>query len=88
MKHRQQDQARDPICGMKVDIDPHAFQSRYQEQTYYFCASSCKEEFDADPARFAAAAASPATFTKAAGMVAPHFGAAGSGGAEYEPGPR
>ena len=50
MKHAKQ--AKDPVCGMMVDVDKDAFQSNYQGTDYYFCASECKEAFDANPAKF------------------------------------
>jgi Cu+-exporting ATPase len=30
-----------------------AGESQYQGKTFHFCSPSCKERFDADPARFA-----------------------------------
>jgi YHS domain-containing protein len=42
----------DPVCGMKVDEQDAAGQSEYQGKTYYFCSTSCKAQFDADPTRF------------------------------------
>ncbi len=44
--------AKDPVCGMDVDIDKAAATSTYQGQTYYFCAPGCKKAFDQDPAKF------------------------------------
>jgi YHS domain-containing protein len=44
----------DPVCGMQIDEGDAAGQSRYEGRTYYFCSSSCKEQFDADPTRFTA----------------------------------
>lgn len=90
---------QDPVCGMMIDADTAAGRSSYQGRTYYFCSAQCLRQFEADPARYAsgspsADAASAAAdvelerheppYTKAGGMVAPKFGAAGSGGAEYE----
>lgn len=43
---------RDPVCGMEVVPTQAAAMSMYQEQTYYFCARTCKEQFDKDPDRF------------------------------------
>jgi YHS domain-containing protein len=84
---------KDPVCGMMIDSDSAAATSSFQGQTYYFCSADCKSSFDKDPARFAqnagtlvgdkATGAEP-PFTKKGGFVAPKFGAAGSGGAEYE----
>lgn len=88
-------QVKDPVCGMTIDSDKAAAQSEYQGRTFYFCSAQCKRQFDAAPVRFAAnespMADRPDTleqheprFTKAAGIVSPKFGSAGSGGAEYE----
>ncbi len=39
----------DPICKMDVDEETAAGRSIYNGETYYFCAASCKQTFDADP---------------------------------------
>jgi Cu+-exporting ATPase len=44
---------KDPVCGMVVSRSDVAGQSQYQGKTYSFCSPSCKERFDADPARYA-----------------------------------
>ena len=44
---------KDVVCGMQVDPVKAAGQSQYQGKTYYFCSSSCKAKFDANPAQFA-----------------------------------
>ena len=87
-------QARDPVCGMYVDTETAAHRSSFEGETYYFCSPGCKRTFDANPAHFAErdvpvqSADAPERheppFTKADGIVAPKFGSAGSGGAEYE----
>ncbi len=51
--------ARDPVCGMEVDPERAAGKSEYKGQTYYFCASSCKQEFDRDPERYVGTGQSP-----------------------------
>jgi Cu+-exporting ATPase len=51
----------DPVCGMEVDPATAAGHSDYGGERYSFCSASCKERFDADPARFAANAAAPVT---------------------------
>lgn len=86
---------KDVVCGMTIDTGTAAGQSQYEGRTFYFCSVQCRQKFDADPNRYAANATSLADhaepleqheprFTKAAGMIAPKFGSAGSGGAEYE----
>jgi YHS domain-containing protein len=44
--------ATDPVCRMSVEPAKAAAQSRYQGQTYYFCAVGCKQKFDRDPERY------------------------------------
>jgi len=36
----------DPVCGMQIDPADAAASSVYEGTTIYFCASSCKSEFD------------------------------------------
>lgn len=50
------DKAKDPVCGMTIARDQAAGQSEYEGTTFYFCSSSCKARFDADPAQFASLA--------------------------------
>jgi Cu+-exporting ATPase len=42
----------DPVCGMEVDPSDAAGTSTIGGKTFYFCAQSCKERFDANPAEF------------------------------------
>jgi len=44
--------AKDPVCGMTVDEKTAAGKSDYKGQTYYFCSTSCKTQFDANPSKF------------------------------------
>jgi len=44
--------AKDPVCGMKVDMNKAEFRAAYQGRTYYFCAPSCKMEFETEPKKF------------------------------------
>ncbi len=43
---------KDPVCGMMIDPATAAGKSDYMGKTYYFCATGCKTEFDADPAKY------------------------------------
>lgn len=50
-------QERDVICGMSVDTAKAKADGRtstYEGKTYYFCNDSCKKQFDAEPAKYAA----------------------------------
>jgi len=49
---------KDPVCGMQINENNAAGTSKYHGKTYYFCSSSCKEQFDKDPAKYAANAES------------------------------
>jgi YHS domain-containing protein len=93
----------DVVCGMMVDTDTAASRSTFDGTTYYFCTVECRDLFEANPARYTARGetADSSTgsdkdvelerheppFTKSGPIVAPKFGSAGSGGAEFEPGP-
>jgi xanthine dehydrogenase accessory factor len=48
-------EATDPICGMTVEVTTARHQSDWAGRSVYFCCLRCKETFDADPARYAAA---------------------------------
>jgi YHS domain-containing protein len=41
--------AIDPVCGMEVDDEQTLDKSKFSGQTYFFCSSECREEFDAAP---------------------------------------
>jgi YHS domain-containing protein len=43
---------KDVVCGMEIDPGSAEASSVHNGVTYYFCAESCKQEFDADPAKF------------------------------------
>jgi xanthine dehydrogenase accessory factor len=45
-------EARDPVCGMTVEIATAHFTSRYEGTTYYFCAAGCKRSFDKEPQKY------------------------------------
>jgi len=48
-------QAKDPVCGMNVDPKNAAAASVHGGTTYYFCSASCRDQFERDPKKFAAA---------------------------------
>ena len=83
----------DPVCGMTIDSQTAVARTQYEGRSFYFCSEECKRQFDANPSRYAAQALADQPeplerheppFTKSGGWVAPKFGSAGSGGAEYE----
>jgi len=47
--------AKDPICGMDVEIAGAEYKSEYKDETYYFCCSGCQYTFDNEPERYVVA---------------------------------
>jgi xanthine dehydrogenase accessory factor len=45
-------EAKDPVCGMMVEIGTAHFTSEYDGMTYYFCAAGCKRSFDKEPEKY------------------------------------
>ena len=52
-------EARDPVCGMTVEIATAHFTSEYSGVTYYFCAAGCKRSFDKEPGKYVQPETSP-----------------------------
>jgi len=90
---------KDPVCGMMIDTDTAAARANISGRTYFFCTQECLQRFEANPSRYvrntiradSSTRAADTEFerhappyTKSGKVVAPKFGAAGSGGAEYE----
>ncbi|MGH7355105.1 MAG: XdhC family protein [Candidatus Rokuibacteriota bacterium] len=48
--------ARDPVCGMLVEIATAKHRSDVEGGTVYFCCGGCKVKFDREPTRFPASA--------------------------------
>jgi xanthine dehydrogenase accessory factor len=44
-----QQEARDPICGMRVDASKAKHKSEFQGTSFYFCCAGCKQTFDKQP---------------------------------------
>jgi YHS domain-containing protein len=44
---------KDPVCGMSVDANAE-YRSTYNGREYRFCSARCREQFDAEPARYTA----------------------------------
>jgi xanthine dehydrogenase accessory factor len=47
--------ARDPICGMMVDVISAKYKSEFRGDAYYFCCAGCKQTFDKQPDKYALA---------------------------------
>ena len=50
---KKQSSAKDPVCGMSVDIVKAQWTSTRNGETIYFCSNGCKESFDANPSSYA-----------------------------------
>ncbi len=50
----------DPVCNMTVMPENAAAESTYNDTTYYFCSSHCKQAFDADPEQYVSVQGAPA----------------------------
>lgn len=42
----------DPVCEMQLSPKTASFSSKYQDQTYFFCASGCLKKFQAHPENY------------------------------------
>ena len=42
----------DPVCGMQIDEQSAAARSVFKNKTYFFCARSCKVQFERSPEEF------------------------------------
>jgi xanthine dehydrogenase accessory factor len=45
-------EARDPVCGMSVEIEGARYVFEHAGTTYYFCCAQCRSRFEAEPALF------------------------------------
>ncbi len=44
--------AKDPVCGMTVNLDAGKLSREHKGETYYFCSQKCHDKFVADPESF------------------------------------
>jgi xanthine dehydrogenase accessory factor len=47
--------AKDPVCGMSVNVDHARHKSEYEGKAFYFCCAGCKQAFEREPKRYLAA---------------------------------
>jgi Cu+-exporting ATPase len=52
MDEKEEQKQIDPVCEMEVTPETAACSIDYKGKTYYFCAQSCKHEFQQDPESF------------------------------------
>jgi xanthine dehydrogenase accessory factor len=48
-------EARDPVCGMVVEVATARHTATHRGRMFYFCCAGCRQAFEADPDRFLAA---------------------------------
>jgi Cu+-exporting ATPase len=48
-----QEKEKDPVCQMSVDKQTAAAEAEYEGKTYYFCSRQCREQFEANPQKYA-----------------------------------
>lgn len=92
---------KDPVCGMLIESTEAVASYEFDGTMYYFCATACRDAFVANPTRYvdrqvpieSARSSDDVPLEKHEppftnkGIPAPKFGSAGSGGAEFDPGP-
>lgn len=53
MKHPLHERTfKDPVCGMAIARRTAAEEFKYNGKTYYFCAPSCRQNFEDDPEKY------------------------------------
>jgi xanthine dehydrogenase accessory factor len=45
-------EARDPVCGMLVNVGGAKYKSEYNGSEVYFCCAGCKQAFDRQPEKY------------------------------------
>jgi xanthine dehydrogenase accessory factor len=48
-------EAKDPICGMTVNVERANYKSEFEARFFYFCCAGCKQTFDKQPEKYALA---------------------------------
>ena len=49
----EQQEAKDPICGMTVNVGAAQHKSEHEGKAFYFCCAGCKQKFDKQPDLYA-----------------------------------
>jgi xanthine dehydrogenase accessory factor len=49
-------EAKDPICGMSVNVSTAKYKSDFHGDSFYFCCAGCQQTFDKQPDKYALAA--------------------------------
>lgn len=51
-QHSDQRNFKDPVCGMEFSRTAAVEKCVYQGKSYYFCAATCREAFEAEPEKY------------------------------------
>ena len=46
-------EAKDPVCGMNVDMAKARYKTQYEGNWFYFCCGGCKDAFEQQPKKYA-----------------------------------
>jgi len=49
----EREEAKDPICGMLVEVSKAKHKSEFRGSAFYFCCAGCKQKFDKQPEQYA-----------------------------------
>ena len=49
----KREEAKDPICGMMVEVSTAKHKSEFRGSAFYFCCAGCKQKFDKQPEQYA-----------------------------------
>jgi xanthine dehydrogenase accessory factor len=52
VSHEENQEAKDPICGMTVEIKTALYKSESDGKAFYFCCGGCKQTFDRQPDKY------------------------------------
>ncbi len=52
VSHEENQEAKDPICGMTVEIETALYKSESDGKAFYFCCGACKQTFDSQPDKY------------------------------------
>jgi len=49
-----EEEAVDPVCGMRVDVVNAEYRADYHDKVYYFCCTGCQHSFEKSPEKYLA----------------------------------
>lgn len=51
-QHSNEQSFKDPVCGMAVSRKTAIEEFVHEGKTYYFCAGTCRQAFEAEPGKY------------------------------------